>query len=147
MHFVRPVPLRTTKATVPCGSSLCRLVTSLAAAPTAALVAEPASWSAGRLVLPHEWSPRLARGLFYFVQQSAKSGARLHFDAVATSDSALDSVTLAHGAEPRTETRTATSAVPRSSLSMLLWRVARQSALGRDDHAVRVTVAARSPSV
>src|SRR3977135_50172 len=48
MHFARPVPPRTTKATVRFGSSLSPPVTSLAAALTAALVAEPASRPAGR---------------------------------------------------------------------------------------------------
>src|SRR5205814_8980103 len=48
MHFARPVPPRTTKATVRFGYSLSPPVTSLAAALTAALVAEPASRPAGR---------------------------------------------------------------------------------------------------
>ena len=51
MHCARPVPPRTTKATVRFGSSLSPAVTSLAAALTAALVAEPASRSAGMLPL------------------------------------------------------------------------------------------------
>jgi hypothetical protein len=49
MHCARPVPPRTTRTTVRFGSSLCPAVTSLAAAPAAAPVAEPASWSAGKL--------------------------------------------------------------------------------------------------
>src|SRR5438093_9081366 len=87
MHFARPVPPRTTKATVRFGSSLSPPVTSLAAALTAALVAEPAFRSAGRLDPPAcAEPPACARGLFfYFVPQSAKSGARIHFDAVAMS--------------------------------------------------------------
>src|SRR5580765_6552019 len=48
MRCARPVPPRTTKATVRFGSSLSPPVTSLAAALTAALVAEPASKPAGR---------------------------------------------------------------------------------------------------
>src|SRR5207253_6210648 len=48
MHFARAVPPRTTKATVRFGSSLSPPVTSLAAALTAALVAEPASRPAGK---------------------------------------------------------------------------------------------------
>src|SRR5215831_21219085 len=48
MHFARPVRPRTTKATVRFGSSLSPPVTSLAAALTAALVAEPASRPAGK---------------------------------------------------------------------------------------------------
>ena len=47
MHFDRPVPPRTTKATVRFGSSLSPPVTSLAAALPAALVAEPASRQQG----------------------------------------------------------------------------------------------------
>src|SRR5437764_572442 len=48
MHFARPAPPRTTRATVRCGSSLSPPVTSLAAALTAARVAEPASRPAGK---------------------------------------------------------------------------------------------------
>src|SRR5438128_1697273 len=72
MHFARPAPPRTTKATVRFGSSLSPLVTSLAAALTAALVAEPAFRPAGKQQpCCTSESPRLCRGLSYFAQQSA----------------------------------------------------------------------------
>src|SRR5262245_22636843 len=48
MRCARPTPPRTTRATVRFGSSLSPPVTSLAAALTAALVAEPASRPAGK---------------------------------------------------------------------------------------------------
>src|SRR6188508_2921047 len=72
MRCARPTPPRTTRATVRCGSSLSPPVTSLAAALTAALVAEPASRPAGKhqpTLLHEQEPPAVPRGLFYFVQQ------------------------------------------------------------------------------
>src|SRR5437763_4320169 len=67
MHFARPVPPRTTKATVRFGSSLSPPVTSLAAALPAALVAEPASRPAGKQQpCCTSKSPRYRPGAFLF---------------------------------------------------------------------------------
>ena len=57
MRCARPAPPRTTRATVRSGSRWSPPVTSLAAALVAALVAEPASRSAGKLQLLHEQEP------------------------------------------------------------------------------------------
>src|SRR5688572_28894536 len=63
MRCARPAPPRTTRATVRCGSSLSRAVTSLAAAPPAALVGVPASRPAGKHQPCCTRAPGCARGL------------------------------------------------------------------------------------
>lgn len=73
MHFARPAPPRTTKATVRFGSSLSPAVTFLAAAlaaapaaePVSRLAAEPASRRAGRLTLMHNQEPPAQAGGFF----------------------------------------------------------------------------------
>src|SRR5215467_4152560 len=76
MHFARPVPPRTTKATVRFGSSLSPPVTSLAAALTAALVAEPASRPAGKQQpCCTSKSPRHKPGAFCFLPQCCAIGS------------------------------------------------------------------------
>ena len=57
----------------------------MAAALAAARVAEPASRPAGKQQPSRARAPGWARGLFYLVQQSAKSGVRGHCNAVALS--------------------------------------------------------------
>src|SRR6516164_6818344 len=77
MHFAKPAPPRITKATVRFGSSLSPPVTCLAAALTAALVAEPASRPAGKQqACSTSKSPRHRPGAFYFVPQCCAIGSR-----------------------------------------------------------------------
>ena len=77
MHFARPVPPRTTKATVNFGSSLSPPVTSLAAALPAARVAEPASRPAGKQQpCCTSKSPRHRPGTFCCVPQCCAIGSR-----------------------------------------------------------------------
>src|ERR1700730_7043493 len=77
MHFARQVPPRTTKATVRFGSSLSPPVTSLAAALTAALAAEPPSRPAGKQQpCCASKSPRHRPGVFCFVPQCRAIGSR-----------------------------------------------------------------------
>src|SRR5215813_15287636 len=76
MRCARPTPPRTTRATVRFGSSLSPPVTSLAAALTAALVAEPASRPAGKQQpCCTSKSPRLTAGGF-FLYNPENSGRR-----------------------------------------------------------------------
>src|ERR1700675_2832440 len=98
MHFARPVPPRTTKATVRFGSSLSPPVTSLAAALTAALVAEPASRPAGRQQpCCTSKSPRLCPGGSFTSYSNQPSPARVFFQRGSlVADDLLQAVAAGH---------------------------------------------------
>src|SRR6476660_25747 len=98
MRCARPPPPRTTRATVRFGSSLFPPVTSLAAALLTALVAEPASRSAGRQqTLLHEQEPPAVPGGSFTSYSNQPNPARVFFQRGSlVADDLLQAVAAGH---------------------------------------------------